>query len=305
MFNMKERRIISAALVPATLLVCACRKGEPNTARRAWTGNPASALRLHRGWPKAAAALEELGAGKLLSAARADLDGDGRMETVALTCKTFQDGHPMHGEIVVLVEDGPSLRPSLRPAFRARNLNPWKVLLADVDGEAGIEVVVGVYKKSRFDPVMARRLFVYNWNGRRLLPKWLGSRLSRRFVDFAVDDVDRDGHNELVALEEGRPANASQRTANASQRTANVILRPANVRRRAAVYRWRSFGFDWVGCTAEMEGMETLAVSKGKISVRGQRGAGCILTFSGMKQERTHEVHRPPTGGSFTCLVEK
>ena len=82
---------------------------------------------------------------------------------------------------------------------------------------------MGVWKKSPKDPIMARRVFVYSWNGTRMVPKWLGSRLSRRFIDFDVRELDHDGMAELLALEisPGKP-------------------------RRIGIYRWRVFGFDWV-----------------------------------------------------------
>ena len=86
-----------------------------------------------------------------------------------------------------------------------RTLNPWKVQAADADGDGKEDVAVGVYKKARFHPVMANRLFIYGWDGKGLYPKWLGSRLSRPFIDFVflnrklvAIEVTRDGMNELA-----------------------------------------------------------------------------------------------------------
>ena len=130
--------------------------------------------------------------------------------------------------------------------------------LADVDSKPGVEVIVGVWKTSPRDPVMARRPFVYAWNGRRLVPKWLGSRLSRRFVDLAVGDVDGDGRNELVALETA----------------------PGN-RNRVAVYRWFSFGFEWVGCSEERTGMESLRGETGRVAVVIRERKHCVRLVGG------------------------
>jgi hypothetical protein len=150
-----------------------------------------------------------------LDSRRADLDNDGRVETVQITCLRRENGHPMGGDVIVL-HGG-------RPIWRQRNLNPWKLRLADVDGDGRQEIVLGVWKRSPKDPVMAKRVFVYGWNGSRMMPKWLGSRLSRRFTDFDVRDIDHDGKIELIALEVA-PGRAS----------------------RIGIYRWRVFGFDWV-----------------------------------------------------------
>jgi hypothetical protein len=151
----------------------------------------------------------------MLDSRSADLDRDGAVETVGITCRSREGGHPMGGDIVV--------ERSGKVIWRQKRLNPWKLRLADVDGDGRQEIVLGVWKKSPKDPVMAKRVFVYGWNGKRMMPKWLGSRLSRRFVDFDVLQMDGDGVPELIALEvaPGKP-------------------------RRIGVYRWRSFGFDWV-----------------------------------------------------------
>ena len=101
-----------------------------------------------------------------------------------------------------------------------KSLNPWKVQVADADGDGKEDVAVGVYKKARFHPVMANRLFIYGWDGKGLYPKWLGSRLSRPFTDFLFLD------RKLVAIEKTRDG-----------------------MNELAVYHWDGFGFtgEWAG----------------------------------------------------------
>ena len=193
----------------------------------------------------AAKVLRDARAGDVIDAARADLDNDGTVETVAITCRRRVDSRPLGGEIVVLQTE--SGKP--RVAWRQPKLNPWKVRIADVDGDGEREIVAGVWKKSPKDQVMAKRVFVYSWNGERMLPKWLGSRLSRRFDDFTMADVNDDGWDELVALETA----------------------PGG-KHRVSVYRWRCFGFDWLGCSDEVEGLTGLRAVDGKLSVDTREG---------------------------------
>lgn len=186
------------------------------------------------------------GSGETVLCSRtADLDRDGSMETVSITCKSWQGSHPIGGDIIIT-----SAKSRKQVAvWRQPKLNPWKLEIADVDGDGLREVVVGVWKKSPKDPVMAKRVFVYSWNGKRLMPKWLGSRLGRRFDDFALADVNSDGWDELAALEIGK-----------------------NGKHRVALYRWKSFGFDWLGCTGEVKGLASLTSKWKSITASGPRG---------------------------------
>jgi len=158
--------------------------------------------------------------GRVTQVRRADLDRNGIVETVAITRRSIKDGHPMGGEIIVLQK----IKGSLKPLWRQKNLNPWKLRIADVNGDGRQEIIAGVWKKSPKDPIMARRTFVFYWNGTRMMPMWLGSRLSRRFVDFELRDINKDGWAELLAMEiaPGKP-------------------------KRIGIYRWKSFGFEWLG----------------------------------------------------------
>ena len=128
----------------------------------------------------------------------------------------------VHLSIEATPQQGDGVEGCLRVRF-SRDLSrlaPWKIRLADVDGDGRPELVLGVFKRARFDPVPRKRLFVYDWPGHTLVPRWLGSRLSLPFDDFAFVDCNGDGRDELVALEQG----------------------PGG-RRRLMRYDWNGFGF--------------------------------------------------------------
>lgn len=99
--------------------------------------------------------------------------------------------------------------------------HPWKIRFADVDNDSVLEVCLGVYKKSPLHPVLAKRLFIYNFQ-HGLQPKWLGSRLARPFADFEF--LENGDITELYALE------------------INQLDRFC-----LNIYRWDSFGFTSVG----------------------------------------------------------
>ena len=105
-----------------------------------------------------------------------------------------------YGRTVAVWKVGPNGKFKRIYIDRDRGFKPWKILACELDGDPLPEIAVGVYKSTRFFPDPDNRLFIYDWTGKFLSPKWLGSRLALPFVDFAFirgnDSTDR-----LVALE--------------------------------------------------------------------------------------------------------
>ncbi|QOR36857.1 hypothetical protein IMX26_08625 [Clostridium sp. 'deep sea'] len=82
-----------------------------------------------------------------------------------------------------------------------KEMNPWKVQTCDVDGDGNLEISIAMYKKTKFYPVLEKRPYIYDWIDNSLFPKWRGSRLSKPFDDYIFLDIDKDGSDELLAIE--------------------------------------------------------------------------------------------------------
>ena len=107
-----------------------------------------------------------------------------------------------------------------------RGFNPWKIMVAELDGDTLPEIAVGAYKAARFDPTLDNRLLIFDWTlSDTLFAKWLGSRLGLPYLDFAFARGP-DGIDRLLSIE-----HAGQE---------RLVLRQ---------YHWNGFGFshdrDW------------------------------------------------------------
>lgn len=163
----------------------------------------------------AAAGIAAPSKGYIISSCRADLDNDGVVEELLLEGESKSG----YADFLSVRSGGQEISRSL-----LKELKPWKVQAADVDGDGKPEISVGVFKTARFDPVPDKRPFIYNWNQNGLSPKWLGSRLSRPFDDYIFSDVDGDGMDELISIEH-----------------------LADGKKVINSYKWKGFGFEGLG----------------------------------------------------------
>jgi hypothetical protein len=171
-----------------------------------------------------------------------DLDGDGTSERIILD---------KDQESTLSVRHGKRLLWTGVPA----RWKPWKLAVADVDGDGRREIIVGVYKSTRFFPRPHNCLFIYAWDGQRVRPKWLGSSLSKPFLDFAFLDANAYGQQELASIE--------------IKRDKRLCL---------ALYSWNGFGFTLEGQRGDWQEARLIEAARDRIVVEAD---GSRLTFQG------------------------
>ncbi len=161
----------------------------------------------------------------------ADLDSNGTTERIELNSGR---------EATLQIWQGETLLWQGVPA----NWKPWKLEIADVDGDGKKEIAVGVFKSTKFFPKPHNCLFIYGFDKDEAFPKWLGSSLSRPFTDYFFADLDGKSGDELIAFEttlDGKKALAG--------------------------YFWDSFGFTRSWQQGVWDSLQFLNANEGKITV--------------------------------------
>jgi hypothetical protein len=64
------------------------------------------------------------------------------------------------------------------------NYEVFRIDTGDVNNDNSTDILVGVIKSTRFDPVSRKRLFIFKLFEGYIRPLWLGSRVSQPLIDF-------------------------------------------------------------------------------------------------------------------------
>lgn len=176
---------------------------------------------------------------KILDYAFLNLDDDNFDELAILTRR------PMHrfGKEIIIFKLNKEIVEMYRKDFS--ELKPWKLAKGDIDGDGRDELSIGVYKKTPFHQVMAKRPFIYYYEDERLIPKWRGSRLSMPFDDYCFYDIDRDKIDELISIE---------------------VLQ--NGEKILDTYKWRGFGFEGLLRSKSFNDIRDMRVESNSVLVK-------------------------------------
>ncbi len=83
-----------------------------------------------------------------------------------------------------------------------KNLMPWKVKTADIDGDYIPEILIALRKKTPYDKEIKNRMFIFNYQDGILSRKWTGSRIAGKWREFyPMDLLSTPGH-ELIFIEQ-------------------------------------------------------------------------------------------------------
>lgn len=161
-----------------------------------------------------------------------DLDSDGKTESISINGEEEKS--------LQVKRDGKLLWEDIPASWK-----PWKMEIADVDGDGKKEMIVGVFKSTKFFPKPHNCLFIYGWSGEKGFPKWLGSSLGRVFTDYLFADLDGKTGDELIALETTLEGKKS-----------------------LAIYKWNGFGFTMIQKNGVWATAKILGAKDGEISVQ-------------------------------------
>ncbi len=83
-----------------------------------------------------------------------------------------------------------------------KNLMPWKVELADIDGDNIPEILIALQKTTPYDKEIKNRMFIFNYQDNILARKWTGSRIAGIWREFYPMELLSTPGQELVFIEQ-------------------------------------------------------------------------------------------------------
>lgn len=137
------------------------------------------------------------------------------------------------------------------------DLKPWKLEIADVDGDGQKEILVAVHKSTHFDPQEKNRLFIFNYGGGKLYKKWTGSRIAGVWNNFYAGNILPIPGDELIFTQQTE-----------------------DNRQRISIYYWFNFGFGFLAESDAYPEVKDLAII-------GENRLRATIIANGKEETRT------------------
>ncbi|MBO9596470.1 MAG: hypothetical protein J7559_01420 [Cohnella sp.] len=149
-----------------------------------------------------------------------------------------------------------------------KDLKPWKIEIGDIDGDDRKELLIAVNKPTHFDAEHRNRMFIFNFEGGKLVKKWTGSQLAGDWRTFRVGDLLPIPGDELIFIE-----------------------RLEGNKERIGVYYWLDFGFVRVADSEPYDPIESIDIAGGnRMDIRMKRsGEPRTLTVEAGKVVETDD----------------
>lgn len=118
-------------------------------------------------------------------------------------------------------------------------LKPWRLRLADIDGDDEKELLTAVRKTTFYDKEEKNRLFVFNYTDGLLVKKWTGSEIAGSWGDFITGELVNTKGDELI-----------------------FISKTKEGQERLLIYHWFDFGFLMLAQSADYQDIIEVVITK-------------------------------------------